>query len=1053
MRNRRPELFSDSELVEETNISKEFLSFYLDRITERKDEINFESFCRLLAEKEICPNLLPQTGPIGGGDSKVDSETYPVAKEISDFWYEGTESQQAATERWAFAFSAKREWKGKIDSDVQKIINTNRGYAKIFFISNQAISDKERAKKEDELRNKYSVDIRIFDRTWIVEKIFKNKRFDIIQKSFNTDLTNILPKLKEGPKDFNRRYELEELDLKLSEPSNYIGDYQLTEDCLYTALLARGLARPRAEVDGRFDRAERMARKMGYKPILFEVIYSRTWTDVWWYEDFSQLLDRYNELERIALSTNEISTLESLNNILWLRYAGQNVWTESEIKQFDLHTKKLRQRLSEIVKDKNRPNASLRAGILLALMSLKETKSSDQKKAFNNFTKLIKKSKGHIDFPLEYLVNILTDLCHIFSNNQYFKKAIDTAIYVWGEKVKEGEQGKLWLNRAIQLSSSGSPYAAIDEFTRAQKLLQHYEYKTHLAISYAGIAASYQNVGLLWAARANYIISLNILMDMFDDAEHIRVKATDVIYRLIWIEIQLGRIAHCIDLVFLYNGMSTSLSKENLISFDEKHANIDTVLALLLLKIPYEELPLLSNLPKALEEAGLYWTQNFLLYLLGHPTELPDVINDTEFSRLFSLGFEQPAFQQLPDRAELYSKSKSEISFIILGCRVNILFENSRNGILVSETIASSIESMFSNFILHEKTLSTMQNIFIDVELIKSEQPEFHVEMIDNDDNIEQISLKCSTASIEYSKMIFFEDEIKKLMGFVFLELQISFINKKQLNSVYTEESHDRFFSSLRASLHYTNIFSNDFVYKLSDIKPKSEKFYAVLRDINSFKNIKPKSPDISQSEPKIITNPTKDDLKQFIKGIPQHNDFLVVSPINSKWWDRAKWVGVAAGAIKNPDGLIPIISLIFENMPAADRIFMAWRNQIGKIDINNNISITIVTDLKNSNQMSYKFCISSNIRDIKTPKKGVKYILGSRTKLIDEASNSSTLDFIKRIHLHKSPYLLTYVGAETFSKKVQPSMPEIEARGRTETVIIKKDLSIIPEEDFTFTF
>lgn len=38
-------------------------------------------------EVVICPNLLPQTDPTGGGDSKVDSETYPVSSEISDKWY------------------------------------------------------------------------------------------------------------------------------------------------------------------------------------------------------------------------------------------------------------------------------------------------------------------------------------------------------------------------------------------------------------------------------------------------------------------------------------------------------------------------------------------------------------------------------------------------------------------------------------------------------------------------------------------------------------------------------------------------------------------------------------------------------------------------------------------------------------------------------------------------------------------------------------------------------------------------------------------------------
>lgn len=54
------------------------LDYYLESLTSKNLEKTFEEFCRKLAESELCPNLLPQTGPTGGGDSKVDSKTYPV---------------------------------------------------------------------------------------------------------------------------------------------------------------------------------------------------------------------------------------------------------------------------------------------------------------------------------------------------------------------------------------------------------------------------------------------------------------------------------------------------------------------------------------------------------------------------------------------------------------------------------------------------------------------------------------------------------------------------------------------------------------------------------------------------------------------------------------------------------------------------------------------------------------------------------------------------------------------------------------------------------------
>ncbi|MFB2732896.1 diguanylate cyclase domain-containing protein [Shewanella mangrovisoli] len=37
-------------------------------------ELAFEDFAKKLCEKVICPNLLEQTGPVAGGDGKVDTQ-------------------------------------------------------------------------------------------------------------------------------------------------------------------------------------------------------------------------------------------------------------------------------------------------------------------------------------------------------------------------------------------------------------------------------------------------------------------------------------------------------------------------------------------------------------------------------------------------------------------------------------------------------------------------------------------------------------------------------------------------------------------------------------------------------------------------------------------------------------------------------------------------------------------------------------------------------------------------------------------------------------------
>ena len=80
---RRPEKFSDSVREDVPALDRSILEYHLETLTNRNQETDFERFARRITEREICPNLLPHTGPTGGGDSKVDTETYPVADALS----------------------------------------------------------------------------------------------------------------------------------------------------------------------------------------------------------------------------------------------------------------------------------------------------------------------------------------------------------------------------------------------------------------------------------------------------------------------------------------------------------------------------------------------------------------------------------------------------------------------------------------------------------------------------------------------------------------------------------------------------------------------------------------------------------------------------------------------------------------------------------------------------------------------------------------------------------------------------------------------------------
>jgi hypothetical protein len=87
MRELRPEYYSDTEDRVAYVLDPAVLEYHLDSITQRNQTHEFEIFCRKLCERTICPRLRAQAGPEGGGDGKVDTETYVVASEIAALTY------------------------------------------------------------------------------------------------------------------------------------------------------------------------------------------------------------------------------------------------------------------------------------------------------------------------------------------------------------------------------------------------------------------------------------------------------------------------------------------------------------------------------------------------------------------------------------------------------------------------------------------------------------------------------------------------------------------------------------------------------------------------------------------------------------------------------------------------------------------------------------------------------------------------------------------------------------------------------------------------------
>ena len=312
MRELRPEYYSDTKTRTAYALTPEILEYCLETVTERNETHDFELFCRKLCERTICPNLRPQTGPEGGGDSKADAETYPVADEISARYYVG--EANSGRERWAFAFSAKKRWSDKVRHDVKGLVGTGRAYDRIIFVTSRFARAKDRARIEDELSKEHVVPITIHDRSWIVKEVIENDRTDLAINYLKIGDASDAVKL--GPTDYTRARQLEDIERAIDDPDAYKGmELQLVTEALVAAKLSRGLERPRTETDGRFERAIRLADRHGVFRQKLEARYERIWTAFWWYDDFELLKASYADFEAQALESDSAKNLQLLSNL------------------------------------------------------------------------------------------------------------------------------------------------------------------------------------------------------------------------------------------------------------------------------------------------------------------------------------------------------------------------------------------------------------------------------------------------------------------------------------------------------------------------------------------------------------------------------------------------------------------------------------------------------------------------------------------------------------------------------------------------------------------
>lgn len=1009
LKTRRPEKFSDSVTEHIPSLDRALLEYHLDSLTSRSQEGDFEHFARRLAQCEICPNLLPHTGPTGGGDSKVDSETYPVADAISLTWCVGI-GREAAQERWAFAFSAMKDWRPKLQSDMAKIAATNRGYRQAFFITNQFVPDRVRAEIEGELSKKHGMDVRVLDRTWILDRVFLGKHEAIAIETLKLQ-TSVRSQQRKGPRDVAREDELNivESRIKAAGEQNR-ADFALVNDCIEAAELARGLELPRTEVEGRLLRAARVAQQCGSKHQQLLAAYQSAWTSFWWYEDYKTFSEQYADAEKAAIGSRNAYDFELLSNLLCnLRISVSTGKLSPSDAKTEERTRILAGELDRLKGEKERGSTALYAESLRLMMDLIGLPPEKADPIFRQFADLIGRSEGMAGFPLGPLVELLIEFGEVFGECQAYNELHEKIVNTIAARSGEVAAAQLLLRRGAQELDADRPYKAIQWLGQALTRLYKHESRHDLIEALYLCANAYERVGLKWAARGTVLTAASIAVNEFWTYAEITPDQAACFSRLQWLEVKLGRLPHTITWHETTRMVEEALENRGfkMERFLEHAVRFDATIAALLLRADLWTLKQMVRFPQTLDDVDLPISAAALRFALGHEEEIPKEIGGTgaEREEFFLQLRDQLASVEMSPTPLLYNERKVILISRILGCSITVETDNKSPCVELAESLLGALEALLSTGMDHN-LFSREPALKIEIRGSEFANSPFSFEMTEPDGRpfFSVVSEIFHAHKMSHEAQRELKEKMTKLVATILARVFVIDLSKQQLRKfVHDEVALDRAIEFTSSFVTLGNVLGYAPKTSLDSWIDSKAQDYPLKRTEEwdaSHKNSK--KPLASTENPE---RTKAGDDSSLWRGSAAHTQMETVSLIRETLWNQADWGGTFFVWSQNNE-TPPVLGLMFGNEQAGVEIFRQWRKELGQFDKQNKLRILIVRGINKNIVHAYRVTITSNRERPSSDDSSRLFFMVSRGKTMEPTSDRNLSAFLNSYSVVKRFFL-----------------------------------------------
>jgi len=1015
LKSRRPERFSDSVRKDVGKLDRSVLEYQLSTLNKRNKELAFEDFAKQLCEKIICPNLLEQTGPVAGGDGKVDTQTFPVTEQAKVLWYVGV-NESADKERWAFAVSTQENWKAKCRQDVRKIKATDRNYRKAFCVTNMYAKANQRSELEDSLSKETEIDVRVLDISWILDQIFKNGYEQLAIDTLSIDI-EWRREVEVGANDYSKNLRLQNLqkDIRSKINTSEILPHQL-DWLLEEAVLSKELENPPIETHGLFERAIKAAKRFGTSFHQFSAHYQYAWASYWWFEDMvlfeEQLLLCFCLAKDIGQSGQwgDVVTLLGLYSTYCRSTKNDN---NLDIESLLSESKSI---LSDISARDERPSNSLMARTYTELLNLHSIENIDQaSEVFSSLLSIVKEAESLVGFSFNELYDLVTELDDIFGELESYEILLDYFTEQASRRDSETKGALLWLKRGARRLDSDKPYQAIKLIGKSLTGLYKKEAKKDLYAALNILSAAYQKVDLLWASRANLLLAASIVTDEFWKSGDFISAQVYIYIRLAKLELLLGRINYALAWWNLACIVDAKINAE--VISEREVQRFDAFLSQCFLNTSMSNIKAFSRLPDLLDQYQLFVSRSMLLHALGHEnvvaeeyeTEInQEYLDYLKIVRDVDLGADVPDIFICEGR---YSHLKSSV----MGCVINISFPYRSPLVELAETLLSTIEGFFSTSIVDQVVAIESR---LDIEITADDDEEITISHELNDSgSILKIDVLCSSFTPDMLNIAgqgVIQKWLHEFVIEVFAHLMLPKNPDKTLKSMLGDDrALERSVSFGTCFVGMRNIMGDDAVEYIKSLFMDDQlKSYELLRSEpwdKEFPKIEPLEKRLMDCRPGDGEPP-----EDFIDSENlTHRDIKIKDLIKTRLWERTVWRGT--GFVMYPSGP-PELLLLYQDEQAAIAIFDDLVNEIGKEDRSNRLQLSIIRHIDKKSPAHYRVCISENFAfdTIKT----VQMIARNCTMT---PSNSKNLDAFLAAYEKAESYILSYAAIKD-DKLLPPS-------------------------------